>query len=175
MVIRKVREITTIKFLSVIDNENDAEYIGESFEAVIENQSITGFIDWLNGNSIDGFIINPAEIGTYKIYTGWDIEGFDNSIASTNRESVAQWLKQKLLIQYGELNYYMEDTSDVGVPYIDKKSKEELDLIIRSEILNTPGVIDIMSFTSRVENRVYVLNFSVKTTEGEIVWLSIEA
>lgn len=177
MVIRKVREITTITFISVINGNNDSEYIGESFEAIVNEESgaVTGIIDWLNGNEEYGFIKDPFDIGTFRIKKGWDIEAFENSIATVTKESVAQWLKQKLLIQYDELNYYYEDTSDIGIPYIDKKSKEELDLIIRSEILATPGVNDIISFTSRVEERKYILEFSVKVTEGEIVWLSIEA
>lgn len=177
MIIRKVRKIKTIKFLSVIDDVNDSEYIGESFEAIEANGSIVAFIDWLNGRgtTTNPFTLDPNSMGTYKIEEGWDIESFNGSIATTKKETVTQLLTQKLLLQYDELDYFYEDTSNVGVPYIEKKSKEELDLIIRNEILSTPGVNEILSFVSTVEDRAYKLEFSVKTTEGEIVWLSVEA
>ena len=177
MIIRKVRKIKTIKFLSVVDDVNFGEYIGESFEAVEVDGSIVAFIDWLNGQGTEAnpFTLDPFEVGTFKVYEGWDIDAFDDSIAITSKETVAQWLTQKLLLQYDELDYFYEDTSNVGIPYIDKKTKDELDLIIRNEILGTPGVREILSFNSVVEERLYRLEFSVRTIEGETVWLSIGA
>lgn len=179
MIIRKVRKIKTIKFLSVIDDANDSEYIGESFETFIneEDNNDLYFIDWLNGRgtTANPFSLKASDMGTYTIEEGWDIDSFDDSIATTNKETVLQLLTQKLLLQYDELDYFYEDTSNIGIPYIEKKSKEELDLIIRNEILSTPGVNEILSFVSTVEDRAYKLEFSVKTTEGEIVWLSVEA
>lgn len=178
MIIRKIRKIRTIKFLSVEEDVPD-EYIGESFEVaeVNEDDGVSGFIDWLNGQGTEEnpFILDPNSMGAYKVYEGWDIDAFDDSIAVTSKESVAQWLTQKLLLQYDELDYFYEDTSNVGIPYIDKKTKDELDLIIRNEILGTPGVREILSFSSVVEEREYRLGFSVKTIEGETVWLSIGA
>lgn len=181
MKVRKIREITTIKFLSV--NSQYTEYLNESFEAVLELNGnelvITGFIDWINGGRLNEgvlnpFILQPSTVGIFKSFKGFDIVAFDDSIAKSNKDVVTQLLKQKLLIIYGELNYFYEDASDIGIPYIDKKSKEELDLIIRNEILETPGVQEITDFKSKIQERLYVLNFSVKTVEGEIVWLSVE-
>jgi hypothetical protein len=174
MKVRKIREITTIKFLSV--NPSYTEYLNQSFEVILDNGVITGFIDWLNGigSELKPFILSPSIVGMFKSYKGWDIVAFDDSIATETEEIVTQLLRQKLLIIYGELNYFYEDASDIGIPYIDKKSKDELDLIIRNEILETPGVKEITTFSSKVQERLYILNFSVKTVEGEIIWLSVE-
>jgi hypothetical protein len=176
MKVRKIREITTIKFLSV--NPSYTEYLNQSFEAILDNEGvITGFIDWLNGIGSESkpfIILDLDSVGIFKSYKGWDIVAFDDSIATKTEEIVTQLLREKLLIIYGELNYFYEDASDIGIPYIDKKSKDELDLIIRNEIIETPGVKEITTFSSKVQERLYILNFSVKTVEGEIIWLSVE-
>ena len=163
MKIRKVRKITYITYIEGAP----PEYVGKSFEAILVNDTITQFIDWLNGGV-------AVPVGDYENGKGWDMTIFDDSYTENNTDTVTQLLQQKLSIQHGELNYDFENSLDVGVPYIDKKKKDELDLILRDEILSTQGVDQIISFESTMKDRHYTLKFSVKTSGGDTVWLSTE-
>jgi len=167
MRIRKVRKIRHITFLNASLSVNN-EYVGESFEATIVNDTITGFIDWLNGGL-------KAPVGDYKQGESWDFEFFDDAYADTEVGIVTQLLQQHLSIQYGELNYAFEESSDVGIPYINKKTKEEMDLILKDEILSTQGVAKIIEYNSNVEDRHYTVEFTVETNGGDTVWLSTGA
>lgn len=168
MKIRKVRQITYITILS-----GEAEYVGKSFEAVIENEIITGFKDWLNGNVTNGFIKSVSGF-TFTRQQGFDIEIYENAIANNNADTVKNRLYQRLLLQYNELKYSYVKTEGVGIPYLNKKTKAEMDLILRNEIISTEGVDKIIEFNSTVVNRVYHLEFKVTTVKGEIVWLTID-
>jgi len=167
MRIRKVRKIRYITFINASLSENN-EYVGESFEAVVVNDTITKFIDWLNGN---GEVI---PIGDYTQGDGWDFDFFHNAYALSEVEIVTQLLQQHLSIQLGELIYSFEDTSNIGIPYINKKKQEEMDLILRDEIASTQGVAKILTFKSVMEDRLYKLEFTVETNGGDTVWLTTE-
>lgn len=169
MKIRRVRKITYITFTNATLQENQ-EYVGKSFEAVVANDTITKFIDWLNGNG------EVVPVGDYTQGEGWDIKMFDDAFAEKEVQVVANRLQQKLSIQQGELAYPFEPTSElIGVPFVNKKTKEELDMILKSEINSTEGVKTIAKFVSSMdENRKYSVEFVVITTGGESAWLSTE-
>ena len=166
MRIRKVRKIQYITFLNATLPAN-LEYVGESFEAIVVNETITSFVDWINGGE-------TAPVGDYEQGDGWDFEFFDGAYADEEVEIVKQLLQQHLSIQYGELNFQFEDSSDVGIPYINKKTKDEMDLILRDEILSTKRVAKILKFESSLVDRKYTVKFTVETDGGETLWLSTE-
>ncbi len=124
------------------------------------------------GTVMKGFLM-PLTPFTYEVGKGFDIEIYEDAIATTVVDVVRNRLYQRLYIQFGELRYSYMNTEIVGVPYINKKTKAEMDLILRSEILATEGVDRILEFNSTVKDRVYYLEFQVKTIEGEIIWLTI--
>lgn len=169
MRIRKVRAITYITFTSSDLPANNI-YVGKSFEAIVVDETITGFKDWLQGG------IKPP-IGDYKKGQGWDYEMFYGSYTDNEVDRVTQKLQQKLSIHLGELIYPFEETSEIGVPYLNKKTQAEMDLILLEEISSTDGVAEVMSFDSTFnrDTRHYSLKFSVKTRGGEQLWLSTEA
>lgn len=172
MRIRKIREIKYITIKSA--TSANKEYVGKSFEAIInQNKDIVGFKDWLNGNNSNGYT-KDIEDFAFDTGSGIDIELFDNSIASTNVDVVRNRLIQKLSIQYGELQYNFIETFNIGIPYLNKKSKAEMDLILKNEILKTEGVKQILEFNSTVVDRHYKLEFKVLIDKGEIVWLTID-
>lgn len=172
MKIRKVRQIEYITINQAPTGES--EYIGESFEVVDSSAEDLEFKDWLNGNYVDGFTRLLSEGFSYgELKTGYDIKIFEDSVTTREQEVVAQKLTQRLFIQYNELNYDYEITDNLGIPYLNKKTKEEMDLIFRREILRTPGVKRIDTFNSKVENGKYILNFKVISQGGESIWLQI--
>lgn len=151
MKIRKVEERIYITFTS-------GSYIGKSFRKVENNK----FINYLEG-TID-------EISKYGSAT--ESRGYDMMMNGTNnytndiKSYVEQKLQQKLSIHMGELNYPFEDTDQLGIPYLTKKTKEEFDLILKDAILNTEGVKNILTFTSEQVINKYLYSFVVVTKEG---------
>lgn len=172
MKIRRVRQISYITITQAPTGES--EYVGESFEVVNPSAEDIEFKDWLNGNYVDGFTRTISEGFSYdKIKTGYDIKFLEDGVATKEKEVLAQKLTQKLFIQYNELRYDYEITDNVGIPYLNKKTKEEMDLIFRREIIRTEGVLRIESFSSKIENGRYTLNFRVISQGGESIWLQI--
>lgn len=166
MIIHKLRKIQLVKAL-------DGPYANESFE-----YSDGKIKDWINGGK-DG---NPYWI-TYSGNTSIPYEVYDielpnqDSHSTDNVDYVTQKLLQNMNIFANELNLPFENTNNIGIPYINKHSKDELDLIIRDYILNTPGVDRIEEFKSELkgsDKRTYVLDFKVISVRGEIIWLSTE-
>lgn len=170
MKIRKVRLIETITITAPVNI--DQIYVGKSFELttiVDQDETIPVFKDWLSGGL--------KEIGMlmFERNKGWDMTMFTDSYATSHVEIVVQKLQQKLSIFLGELNYPFEDTTNIGIPYIDKKKKDEMDLILYDEISRTDGVISIEEFESSMgDDRVYHLKFKVETEGGSTGWLSTE-
>ena len=81
------------------------------------------------------------------------------------QEAVVMSLTQRLSIIKGELKHYM----NVGFPLFDRKpSKAVFDSYTIRTILNHPDVIDLIEFKSAIENRVYVCNFTINTSYGNI-------
>lgn len=171
MSIRKIREITYITIINTPLGKE--EYKNKSFEAIVTEAGIIEFKDWLNGNSENGFTVSVSGFG-FTSKKGYDTTIFENQIATDSTELVKQRLMQKLSIQYNELRYEYVKTENIGIPYLNKKTKEEMDLVLRSEIASTEGVEKILEFNSRMVNRVYHLDFKVRTTGGDITWLTID-
>ena len=97
-----------------------------------------------------------------------DITDYDLSIVS-EVDKIVQNLKIRLLFFYTE--WYL-DTS-IGIPYFDDiliKSPDigNVEAIIIDAILNTPDVLELLSFDSFFDNakRVYSVEFKVNTTYG---------
>ena len=93
----------------------------------------------------------------------------ETPVTPTIRTSVAQRLKIMLQTFLGE--WFMD--IDSGVPYFESifgkvLNKSAVDLILQSKILEDPGVIEIVSFDSSVDNqrRIYSMSFRVRTSEG---------
>ena len=151
MKIRKVVDRIYITFTTGI-------YTGKSFRKVENNK----FINYLEGTI--------EEISKYGMTT--ESRGFDlmmngiNNYTDNIKSYVEQKLQQKLSIHMGELNYPFEDTEQLGIPYLTKKSKEELDLISKDAILNTEGVKNILTYTSEQIGSAYKFSFVVVTKEG---------
>lgn len=171
MSIRKIREITYITITNTPSGKE--EYKNKSFEAIVTEAGIIEFKDWLNGNETDGFTTSVTGF-TFTSKKGYDITMFENQIATEIKELVRHRLIQKLSIQYNELRYEYVATKSIGIPYLNKKTKEEMDLILKSEIASTEGVEKILEFNSKMIDRVYHLDFKVRTTGGETTWLTID-
>jgi hypothetical protein len=166
----RIRKVRKIKYVTVLDYTEDERYKDKSFE-VVYNQSgeISGIKDTILGGITDILLFQDYEVGE-----GFDIVMFNNSYTNTVLEYATQLLQQKLSIQLGELSYNYERTSDIGIPYINKKTKNELDLILKNQIINTETVKEILEFSSTFENRHYSCNFKVMIQGGDILWLSTE-
>ena len=170
MKIRKVRQIDTITITAPVNI--DRIYVGKTFEITTildEGDEILVFKDWLKGGL--------KEIGmlSFERDSGWDMTMFTGAYTNSIEDTVIQKLQQKLSIFLGELNYPFENTSEIGLPYIEKKSKEEMDLVLYDEISRTEGVINITEFESEMtDDRVYRLKFKIETQGGISEWLSTE-
>jgi hypothetical protein len=90
-------------------------------------------------------------------------------VTTTQQINVAQRIKITLQTFLGE--WFLNTT--VGVPYFEAifgkvKSKASIDLLLQEKILADPGVIEMVSFESELDNskRVYSMSFKVRTSEG---------
>lgn len=166
MKIRKVRRFQYITFLT-------GPYKGESFEYYIDSENVIRYKNWIEGTRPPVDITTPSFEGPFN---GLDYEIFSNSYTVNNKEYVEQKLQQKLSIFLGELFYNFEYTDNVGIPYLKKNNKMELDIILKEHIINTEGVKSILTFDSSLNDlREYKCKFSVETIEGVILWQSTEA
>lgn len=171
----KLRLVKTITFTSVPSFLN--EYLNESFE-YIQVEGVWKFIDWLNGGiklptAIGDFIINSEE---------YDVELLNRRLTTNLLEYVQHKILQRLQLHQNELDYPYENTEDIGLPYLDKPSAEELDLFIKDAIMTVPGVKEITKFISRKEKDEskygagkigYFAEFEVKTESEEAIIQSI--
>jgi len=84
-------------------------------------------------------------------------------------EAPAQAILTRLRLWYGE--WYLDIT--LGVPYqggvLGKYTSESADIVLRDVILNTPGVLAILTYESSYnpDTRVYTVNGTVSTIYGE--------
>jgi hypothetical protein len=102
--------------------------------------------------------------------------GKDLRIIPEKSEAVAQRLKIKLLFFKGE--WFLN--TEFGVPFYQRIftkgiTKGQVDNIFRNQILDTDGVLSIITFESTFNNssRAYSLTFSCKVESGEIVTITI--
>ena len=106
------------------------------------------------------------------LFTNQDLTFTEDS----DGQSLAQRLEIKLLIFKGE--WILDE--DFGVPYyqsilIKGVSKSQVDSIFQEQILTTPDVQTITSFSSNFDNgiREYTLDFTVREVNGEETQVSI--
>lgn len=90
-------------------------------------------------------------------------------VTASAKPTVAQRLKINLQTYLGE--WFLDQ--DAGIPYHQKVfgkqlSKIAVDLIFQTAILETPGVIELLEFSSSIDTgrRVYAMTFVVRTSEG---------
>ncbi len=102
--------------------------------------------------------------------------GKDLALTPNTTQSIIQRIRVRLKFFQGE---WFLNTA-FGVPYhqtIFRKgvTKAQADTIFRAEILDTPGVLGIITFTSTFDRatRVYTLNFSCKAATGETIILEV--
>jgi hypothetical protein len=97
----------------------------------------------------------------------------------TGVEAVAQAIKSRLLLLYGE---WWEDTTD-GLPLFQRilgvpgtpDNKEAIDLIVRDRISGTTGVVSILGYDSNFEKRKYTFKATVETLYGTLMFTNGEA
>lgn len=103
----------------------------------------------------------------------WDYT-FGNGVSNyvNGAEAVAQAIKSRLLLLYGE---WWEDQED-GLPLWQKimgtsgrpENQQAVDLIIRDRISETEGVLAIIAWTSSFEKRNYVFRALIETKYGTL-------
>ncbi len=96
----------------------------------------------------------------------------NNLVLVESREFVQQNLKQRLQTLLGECEL---DTS-LGVPYIEeilgkRRQQSIVENILKDQILSTPGVIKLNSFSLEFEEstRILTVNFEVASEDGTII------
>lgn len=82
------------------------------------------------------------------------------------RDVVAQRLR--ILLQTFTNEWFLD--TQYGIPYWDflgkKVPKQRVDRVLQEKIMKERGVLQLVSFNSTLENRVYSLTFSVRTSTG---------
>ena len=97
------------------------------------------------------------------------VENYDNPLVS-DLDQVAQNLRIRLRTFYGEC--FLDTTR--GIPYFSetftKGSKDARDAMIKSTIMETPEVTEILSYTSvdTPATRTMTVNFKARATLGTI-------
>lgn len=98
------------------------------------------------------------------------LENFDLQLVE-GKDQIAQNLAIRLRFILGE--WFLDTTA--GVPYYDDffikaPNQIRIESVLKEEILDTPGVDQILSFTStfNAQRRIYSVTFSVSTIRGEI-------
>lgn len=91
----------------------------------------------------------------------------------TGKDAIKQNILQRLNTYAGE--WFLDVTA--GLPYFDQilvKNPDQgaIEALIQNEILNTPGVVALVTFSVSVNfsTRVLTINFSVATTDGIVDW-----
>lgn len=98
------------------------------------------------------------------------LKNFDLQLVD-GKDQIAQNLAIRLRFILGE--WFLDTTA--GVPYYDDffikaPNQIRVESVLKEEILDTPGVDRILSFTSNFDDqlRTYSVTFSVSTIQGEI-------
>lgn len=173
---------------TVPEDETSEDLVPEDLVPEDETEAeseVPAIRDWLYGG-----YTRPLDVSGEKVYIiekdQYDSEFLNRSFTETNKDYSLQKIIQKLNIHLNEFNYKFENTEDIGIPYLNKPTKAELDLFIRDAILTTSGVIELKRFASRLANvrddndkygknrQTYFLEFEVIVEGGETLWQSIE-
>lgn len=90
---------------------------------------------------------------------------------TTGVDAIEQHLKQRLKTFYNE--YFLDIRR--GIPYfqhvlIKNPDPVIVDTVFKRQVLNTPGVLELLEFNIDVDvsTRVMTLSFKAKVTEGEV-------
>jgi hypothetical protein len=160
------------------------DYRGKSFKKIKVLQGdimVDGFINWVNGGLTAINTINGYQGNVITNEPAWDVSFFGRDFTADLREYVQNKILQKLNIHRGELDYKFESTLEVGVPYLDKLTEEELNFFIREAIMEVIGAKEITKFKSeivldkeRAGKSNYIVKFEVITERGDLIWQSIE-
>ena len=98
-----------------------------------------------------------------------ELEGND-FVLTTGTEAIQQHLSQRLKTFLEE--WFLDKR--IGIAYLQQILKKNpdpvvVDSILKKEIINTPGVVELTRFVIDVSSsRVMTLNFSAKTSDGVI-------
>lgn len=107
-----------------------------------------------------------------ELDTNWDYafgKGIENYL--TSKDAVVQAVQSRLKLL---MNEWWEDLED-GLPlfqaFIGKSNiptnKQSMDLLVQRRINETPGVISISEFESKVINRQYIASTTLNTVYGD--------
>lgn len=107
-----------------------------------------------------------------ELNSDWDIEVTGNDLTLvTGADAIKQHLGQRLKMFYGEWFLNMEQ----GIPYFQQVFKKNpnmaiLDSIFKREIINTPGILQLLEFDLDLNSstRILTLSFRVLSEDGEI-------
>lgn len=90
---------------------------------------------------------------------------------TSGQVAIVQHLKQRLQTFLGE--WFLDNR--IGVPYFEHILKKDydpviIDTVLKSEIVNTPGVLELTSFDLDINanTRLLTLTFEAKSTDGVI-------
>lgn len=98
---------------------------------------------------------------------------YDNTGATTTLDQ-ADSVAQKLKIKCSTFKTEWFINTDNGIPYYQEifgkvRNKQTIDLIFQRAILEEPDVVELVEFTSSIDNgRTYNIQFRVRTTLGQI-------
>lgn len=98
-----------------------------------------------------------------------DVSNNDLHLVATESQSIRQRLIIKILTYQGE--WFLN--SQLGVPYYEfilgaNRSKETIDSIMQTAILEEPEVLEITRFKSRIDtiSRAYEMEFTIRVTNS---------
>jgi hypothetical protein len=98
------------------------------------------------------------------------LQDFDLQLVE-NQDQITQNLAIRLRFILGE--WFLDISAGVSYYqdfFIKAPNQIRIESVLKQEILNTPGVSEILSFTSNFDDqrRIYSVTFSVSTIQGEI-------
>ena len=107
-----------------------------------------------------------------ELNSDWDIEPTGSNLTLvTGADAIKQHLGQRLKTFYGEWFLDMEK----GIPYFQQVLKKNpdpvvIDSIFKREIIDTPGILQLLEFDLSIDNatRILALSFKVLSIDGEI-------
>lgn len=106
-----------------------------------------------------------------KLNANDDIEvGDTDLLLITGREAIAQHMRQRLKLFFGEL----VDDKRRGIPYIEQvfvKAPDpvNVDAALKHAIVTTPGFLELTVFDIDIgDDRLMTLTFQARTTEGVV-------
>lgn len=108
----------------------------------------------------------------YKLDGDGDLDLLELAIKvyATEEETLRQRLQIRLRLIQGE--YHLNILSGVpylGTPFTDKGSKVAVDNLLKNYIINTPGVVELLEYSSEINDRALSVSFKVSGETGAVV------